>query len=716
MSEARPTRARTRTVLQLEATECGAASLAMVLDHFGRHVPLDELRTLCGVSRDGAKASSLLRAGRTFGLECRGLKAEPETLETLPVPMIAFVNFNHFLVVEGIVDGVVHVNDPAAGHRRESLAEFAKGFTGVVLTFERGEAFERGDTRPSVVRSLLERVRPFRVPLGFALLLSLALVVPGLLLPFLSQVFVDYVLVRSLDDWLRPLLLTMTATAALLAVFGLVRAFALIDLSEAMRMQTTQALMRHLMRLPVAFFEQRHTGEIVDRVRLNESLVELLGNELIEMVLNLVLAAFFLAVMLAIDVPLTLAVLVLALLNIAALVATTPLFSERYRKRSIDVGKLNGALVAGLRDVETYKASGAEDLLFVRWTGLRTNIVNGGQRIAGLAAWTAPVPQLLLALMGLVTLIGGALAVMDGRMTLGELVAFQALALGFSAPVVALAGFGSRLQELRSFTGRLDDTLQQAPAAGFADDRPSGVERLPGGRVTLEAVEFGYAPLDPPLIDGLSLDIAPGRRIALVGPSGSGKSTVGKLIGGLVEPSAGRVLIDGRPHVEWPREALAARLAYVQQDVVLFAGSIGDNIRLWDARISQADVVRAATDAAIDATIAARPGGYAAEVADGGGNLSGGERQRIEIARALATDPAVVVLDEATSALDPTTELAVMEAIRRRGVTCIVIAHRLSAIRDCDEILVLDGGRVVERGTHPELIASGGHYAGLLDA
>ncbi|MFK7857073.1 MAG: NHLP family bacteriocin export ABC transporter peptidase/permease/ATPase subunit [Granulosicoccus sp.] len=709
-------RARTPSVLQLEATECGAACLAMVLGYFGRHEPLDELRNLCGVSRDGAKASSLLRAARTFGLDCKGLKAEPDALGSLPTPMIAFVNFNHFLVVEGIRDDSVFINDPANGHRRESMAEFAKGFTGVVLTFERGESFKPGDSRPSLARSLIARVRPFRMPLCFALLMSLLLVVPALLLPFLSQVFIDYVLVRSLSDWLQPLLIIMAAAAGVMAVFGLVRTLSLIDLGEAMQMQTSAGLMRHLMQLPISFFEQRHTGEIVDRVQLNESLVSLLTNDVIQMVLNLLLAVFFLIVMFSINTTLSLMVLLLATLNIVVLVFTTPMFSEQYRKMSIDAGKLNGAVVSGLKDIETFKATGAEDLLFTRWTGLRANVINSDQHIAGLNAWIQPVPNLLLGGMGLVTLIGGAHAAMSGQMTLGELIAFQALALSFTAPVVALAHFGSQLQELRSFTGRLDDTLQQSPDASLMAERPTQNDRLPGGWLVLDDVSFGYNPLEQPLINGLNLEILSGRRVALVGPSGSGKSTVGKLIGGLVSPVSGRILIDGEAHDTWARDVLASRLAYVQQDISLFAGTIRDNIRLWDNRIPDADVQAAARDAGIHEMITARPGGYGANVVEGASNLSGGERQRIEIARALATNPAVIILDEATSALDPTTELSVMEAIRRRGITCIVIAHRLSAIRDCDEILVLDNGIVVERGTHTTLMQSQGHYAGLLDA
>lgn len=706
-------RPRITTVLQLEAAECGAASLAMVLAFHGRLTPLDELRTLCGVSRDGAKASSLLRAARTFGLEAKGLKAEPSHLSALPFPLIAFINFNHFVVVERVSDDQVWINDPASGRRRESLDDFADSFTGVVLTFAKGPGFVRGDTRPPLLASLAARLAPSRTALVYVGLTSLTLVIPGLMLPVFSRIFVDYVMIRDVRDWLWPLLIGMALTAIVRFCLLLLRQEMLLNLRGRMRLETGLALFAKLMTLPISFFDQRFAGEIADRMRLNEGLVDLLTGQLAAAVAALATSVFFLIVMSLYSAPLTLAVVMLAAGNVVALALTTRTLSERSRKISIDRGKLASARVAGLKDIETFKASGAEDMIFARWLGLAINVENGRQQIAGIATWLTVTPNLIGTLTTALVLIGGGWEVMRGTMTLGELVAYQTLAASFSAPVMQLAGLGQQMQDIRAFTSRLDDILDQKPDPVFVAEPPD-LDRLPRGGVQIESLAFGYGPLDPPLISDFSLSLAPGSRVALVGASGSGKSTLGKLIGGLEHPRSGSILIDGRPQFAWPREALATRLAYVRQDISLFEGTVRQNLSLWDDDLPQADLVAAAQDAQIHELIASRPGGYGAQVAQGGGNFSGGERQRLEIARALAVNPAIVVLDEATSALDPVTELAVMDSIRRRGATCIVIAHRLSAIRDCDEIIVLDRGLIVERGSHDALLAAQGAYAGLV--
>ena len=706
---------RTPSVLQLEAAECGAASLAMVLGYFGRHAPLEELRTLCGVSRDGSKASTLLKAARTYGLEAKGLKVEPEHLKDIKPPMIAFVNFNHFLVVEGVRGNRVYLNDPATGRRVVTMEEFSEGYTGVVLSFTKGPEFRKGDTRPPVWRALARRLTGFRTALWFVFLISLAMVIPGIIVPIFSRVFVDYVLVRGLEDWVFVLLLGMGLTAVVRFILLELQSQTLLRITNGLTLETGRKLFAHLLSLPISFFDQRFAGEVADRVRLNENLAELLTGQLVGAAISVVTTVFFAVVMFLYHPLLALTVVGIALLNIVVLTASSRALSDKYRKISIDEGKLQGTRISALKDMETYKASGAEDIVFSRWMGLQTNVVNGRQAAARTSAWISQVPGLLSALIAAVVLIGGGYLVMQGEMTLGMLVAFQSLSISFTTPISQLAGFGAELQQVRSYTQRLEDVLEQKPDPRFEEESDAPIDRLPGGAVHLKDVSFGYAPLAPPLIDGLNLDIRPGQRVALVGASGSGKTTVGKLIAGLEVPQSGEVLIDGITPQKWQRKALATRFAYVQQDITLFEGTTRENLSLWDGTIPEAAMIRAAHDAQIHSVISTRAGGYDAILTEGGSNFSGGERQRIEIARALATDPSIIVLDEATSALDPVSEQGVMDAIRRRGATCIIIAHRLSTIRDCDEIIVLDHGVPVERGTHEQLLTAGGTYANLIE-
>jgi len=717
---ARLRRARTDTVLQLEAAECGAASLAMVLSHFGRRLPLEELRTACGVSRDGSKASSILKAARSYGLIAKGLKAEPEHLRNLAPPMIAFVNFSHFLVVEGFKGQRVFLNDPAQGHRSVSLEEFDAMFTGVVLTFKRGEGFQRGDSRPSIRRSLYRRLGGFRLAVSYVFLASLALVIPGILVPVFSRVFVDQILVQRLDDWLWPLLLGMGLTAVVRYCLTLLQTHHLTRAELQLAIKGSRELFAHILHLPVAFFGARYAGEIAERLSLSDRLATLFTGDISRAALSLITAAFYLAVMALFSWQVALVVALLNLINLVVLIAMSGRISEGHQKVAVERGKLTGVGVSGLQDIETFKAAGYEDSFFARWAGLHANVVSSEQRIGGASLFAAAFPTLTAALTSAAVLTLGGLEVMHGGLTVGSLVAMQSLAMSFAGPVTTLTNLGMSIQDVKSHTQRIDDVLNQrieleSDGEGTEGDSGDESERLPGGSIRLQHVSFGYLPLEPPLIEEFDLEIPAGARVALVGASGSGKSTLGRIIAGLNRPSGGELLFDGIELSQWPSAALAATRAHVDQEIVLFEGSVRDNLSLWDASIPDSAIMRAAEDAVIHEVISARPGGYGARVEEDGRNFSGGQRQRLEIARALATDPRILVLDEATSALDPVTEAQVMENLRRRGCTLVIIAHRLSTIRDCDEIIVLDRGIPVERGSHEQLVALDGPYRRLIE-
>jgi NHLM bacteriocin system ABC transporter peptidase/ATP-binding protein len=720
----RPRRARTPNILQMEAVECGAAALAIVLGHHRRFVPLEELRVECGVSRDGSKASNVIRAARKYGLGAKGYRKEPDALRQLPVPMIVHWNFNHFVVVEGFAGRRVFLNDPAIGPTEVTAEEFDKAFTGVVLTFEPTADFVRGGEKAGLIQPLRRRSRGLAVALGLVVLAGIALLVPGLVAPTFTRVFVDQILVKGLDAWMRPLLLVMAATALALGALTALQGRYLLRLEARLSIGNASRFFWHVLRLPIEFFNQRYAGEIGNRVHINDRVAVLLSRDLATTALNLMVIVIYALLMLQYDLVLSLVSVVTAAINVLALryvAARRAVLSQRMQQ---DRGKLMGTAMGGLQTIETLKASGSEPDFFARWAGHQAKVVNASQGLQLTELFLGAVPPLLLSVnVALVLGIGG-LRVIDGHLTMGMLMAFQSLTLAFLAPVNRLVGLGGQLQELQSGLNRLDDVLR-APLDPFTrhlaeptrgDDAltsANGASRLEG-YLTLREVSFGYSRLESPLIDRLSLELRPGSRVALVGGSGSGKSTVARLVAGLYEPWSGEILFDGRPRAEVPRAVLAQSLAVVDQDISMFEGSLRDNLTLWDPTVSESRLTDAAKDACIHDDITARPGGYGAAMEEAGRNFSGGQRQRLEIARALVVHPRILVLDEATSALDPTTEKLIDDNLRRRGCTCLIVAHRLSTIRDCDEIIVLEKGQVVQRGTHADLVVQGGAYARLI--
>jgi NHLM bacteriocin system ABC transporter peptidase/ATP-binding protein len=709
---------RTPTVLQMEAVECGAAALAIVLSHYGRWIPLEELRLACGVSRDGSKASNVVKAARNYGLVAKGFKKEPQSLRELRPPMILHWNFNHFLVLEGFRKGRVHLNDPGSGPRTVSEEELDQSFTGVVLTFEPGPEFERKGEPPRLIASLKRRLTGARAALAFVILAGLALVVPGLVLPVFSKVFVDNVLLENRRDWLLPLLLGMGITAVMMGLLTWLQQAYLLRLETRMALSSSSRFLWHVLRLPVEFFNQRFHGDISARVGINDRVAQLLSRELATNVLAAIVAVFYAVLMLQYDPVLTLAGVVIVSLNVLALRFVSRKRVDGNRRLLQEQGKLSGTAMGGLQMIETIKATGGESGLFARWSGYQAKVVNTRQDLERYTQILDAVPPLLAALNTAVLLGLGGVRVMNGALSLGGLVAFQILMASFIGPINRLVSLGGRLQTVEGDMNRLDDVLRYRVEGGLK----SGTSEAPpadfpvklSGHLELRDFSFGYSRLDPPLIEGLDLNLRPGFRVALVGGSGSGKSTIAKLVAGLYEPWAGEILFDGLRRSEVPPSVMVNSMGSVDQSIFLFEGSVRDNLTLWDATVPLPELVAAAKDACIHDDIAARPGGYDSQVAEGGTNWSGGQRQRLEIARALVTRPTLLILDEATSALDPTTESLIDGNLRRRGCTCLIVAHRLSTIRDADEIIVLERGKVVQRGTHDELRAIAGPYARLI--
>ncbi|MFE7311978.1 NHLP family bacteriocin export ABC transporter peptidase/permease/ATPase subunit [Streptomyces sp. NPDC057555] len=710
---------RTPTVLQMEAVECGAASLAMVLAHYGRHVPLEELRIACGVSRDGSRASNLLKAARSYGLTAKGMQMEPAALAEVQAPAILFWEFNHYVVYDGMGRRFgrrgVHLNDPDKGRRFVPVEDFDTSFTGVALVFEPGEAFRKGGRRPSVLRALPDRLRGTTGTLLAALLASLLLVGVGAAVPALSRTYIDMFLIGNQTSLLGPLFAAMAAMVVLAAVLtGLQQANLLHGRIISSTLSSARFL-RHLLRLPVTFFAQRSPADLVQRLQSNDAVAETLARDLAAAAVDGVVVVLYAVLLWTYDPQLTVIGVLIALLNVVAMRIVIRLRATRTQKLRADTARLTNTSYTGLTLIETMKATGGENGYFRRWAGQHATTLEEQQRLGVPSAWLAVVAPTLATLNSALILWIGGLRAVEGHLSIGLLVAFQALVTRFTAPITRLNGVAGRIQDFAADVARLKD-VESFPADTHSTrpDATAGTRRLKG-HVALDEITFGYSPLDAPLLTGFSLSVGPGQQVALVGGSGSGKSTVSRLISGLYAPWEGTIRIDGQRLSDIPRSVLAASVSFVDQDVFLFEGTVRDNVALWDPSIPDDAVIAALQDAALyDDVIACRPDGIHSRVEQDGRNFSGGQRQRLEIARALVRRPSILVLDEVTSALDAGTEAVIMDNLRRRGCACVIIAHRLSTVRDSDEIVVLDHGAVVERGRHQELTAAGGAYAQLV--
>jgi NHLM bacteriocin system ABC transporter peptidase/ATP-binding protein len=714
-------RIRTPTVLQMEATECGAACLAIVLRHFGRVVPLLELRQTCGVTRDGSDAASLLRAGRLYGLEGKGYRMDLAALRQQRPPLILFWEFNHFVVLEGFRGQRVALNDPATGPRWVSLEAFSAGFTGVVLQLRPGDAFRRGGSAPNAWGLVAARLRQDWRPALFSLLAGLLLILPQLAMPVFTQIYIDDVWGSSLRQWLKPMLWAMALTIALQAIGGQLQLLGNRHLSRRIETRGALGFETHVLALPDGFFRQRYAGDISQRQALNREVADFIALRLLPLLNGLLLLVLYLLLTLAYSPLLGLVVAVTTALN--ALMVAISLRQQRDATLQLqkDSGKAEGTLMAALVQIDMVKSTSIEADVLQRFDGHQRKVQAFQHRLSLRQAALGLVPNLLNQLNTLGVLFVGFVLVLDGRLTLGMLLAAQQVAAGLKGEVDRLVGFIVALPQIETAVLRLQDVLDHPRDPLLLTVTPPSLPPWPperprlSGQVDIEDLTYSFAPVRPPLIDHLSVSIAPGRRVALVGASGSGKSTLARLIAGLLPPSGGAILFDGYPLTAIPRPVAVASLAMVQQEIAIYGMSIRDNLCLWRRNLSDDQLLEVCRETRLLEVIEALPDGLDTRLAEGGRNLSGGQRQRLELARALLQDPAILILDEATSALDAATEELVEDALRRRACTQIVIAHRLSTVRDADLILVMERGRVVQRGRHAELSADPeGLYARLV--
>ena len=709
--------AKVPVVMQLEALECGAASLTMILAYYGRWIPLEQVRADCGVSRDGSNAKNLLKAARSYGLVAKGYRYEPEELKANGrFPCIIHWNFNHFVVLNGFKGNKAVINDPARGTYSVTMEMFDKAFTGICLMFEPSEEFVTGGKKKSMLSFARERLNGAGVVIAFTVITTVITSLLGIINPAFSRIFLDRLLTGENPEWVMPFIYALVGLAAVQIIVAFIQEIYSSTMNAKLTAIGSSTFMWKVLHMPMEFFSQRMAGDIKDRKSSNADISNTLVRTFAPLIIQIFMMIFYLFVMLRYSVMLTLVGLFSIVLNglMSKIISDKRVNITRVQMR--DEGKLSGTTAAGIEMIETIKASGAENGFFEKWSGYQASVNNKKVQFARLNQRLGVIPFAISSLTDTAVLILGVMLVMEGRFTIGMVMAFQGFLNSFLTPAEQLLSSGQVLQEMRTQMERVEDIMKYPSDVVCKYDEFDDCKEYDklSGAVEMKNVTFGYSRLADPIISDFNLTLTPGSRVALVGTSGCGKSTVSKLLSGLYQPWSGEILFDGKPIGEIDRSVFTGSLAVVDQDIILFEDTIANNIKMWDSSIEDFEMIMAARDAQLHEDIMQRDGGYNYKLTEGGKDFSGGQRQRLEIARVLAQDPTIIILDEATSALDARTEYQVVKSIKDRGITCIVVAHRLSTIRDCDEIIVMDRGVVVERGTHEELYAQNGFYTRLV--
>ena len=693
--------------MQLETLECGAASLCMIMAYFGRWIPLEQLRKECGVSRDGSNLRSIYLVAKKYKLSPKAFQCSAEQLrDNGTYPCIVFWNYNHFIVVDGFRGNKVYVNDPAAGEFAMSFEEFSNSYSGICMMFEPEEDFETGGKPESILKFARERLKGTMPAIMLVTLTTLITSFIGMITPAFSRFFVDNILTGKYSDWSSHFFVLFATLTAFQIISLCIKSLYMLKLQGKTAIIANTRFLWHILRLPVEFFEQRMAGDIIQRYASNQRIADVLINIFAPLLLDTLAMILNLFIMMDYSPLLACTGIISVILSIIAADYISKKRVNITRVQMKDMANLEGTTLQGINMIETIKSAGAEQGFFMRWAGFQANANMQTVKFAKLNSFLGHIPLLLSMLASNIILFLGVRLIIHGEWTIGLISAFTGYLTAFQAPAQNLVLVGQQLQEMRTNMERVQDVFKY-PTDVNIDELVSSDDEMSklSGLVEMKNVTFGYNKLDEPLLENFSLRVEPGKSVALVGASGCGKSTVAKLLTGLYP---------AKPVSGINRSVFTGSVACVDQNITLFEGSVADNIRLWDKSIEDFEVILAARDAMIHDEIIQRNGDYSSKVSEGGKNFSGGQRQRIEIARVLAQDPTIIILDEATSALDSKTEYELMKSVANRGITRIIISHRLSIIRDCEEIIVMKDGKILDRGRHSELMQRCEYYAELI--
>ena len=716
LSKLKKTWKKTPTVFQMETTECGAASLAMILAYYKHYVSLEELRIDCGVSKDGCNAGKVVAAAEKHGLKFAAFTCDIDDLLQEEKPCIIHWNFNHFVVYEGVKGGHAYINDPAEGRRKLSFDELNTSFTGIVLTFEKTDKLVETQKTKSILKFLNSRAKSQTRSLIMMFILGLILVLPGMMTASFTKIFIDEILTPFNTYWFAPFLIVMLLTAVFQFGFSMLRNLVVNKFQMKLSLVYGYKFLDHMLKLPISFYEQRYAGDLSQRIMNNDTANAFLSGRLVGIILDIFTAIFYLIFMIIYNIPMTIISMFGLSIAMFMTVKLINLVKDNTIKYTQDNGKMNGQLFSGIEISSTLKACGIEERFVNKLLGHYAQIVRHEQKIGRIGEISGFAPSLVLQITNIVVLMIGAILVINSQITMGMLAGFGVIFGSFVTPINNLFGLFQELQNLRANLLRVDDIENYKCDEKFALQQISSqdVDNKLSGNLEIKNLKFGYSPVSAPLFTDFNLELKPGEVVALVGPSGCGKSTILKLISGLYKPWEGKILLDGKNYEAYPTNVITTSISSISQDIMMVSGTARENLTLWNNYAIDDDVIQACKDACIHEDISMSPGGYNYKLSQGAKNMSGGQRQRLEIARALVNNPSILLMDEATSALDPIVENKVMENIKKRGCSCVIVAHRLSTIRDADKIICIDNGKIVQTGTHDTLKNKTGMYKELI--